>query len=106
MDDVQGSTLIGEPTKALLDYAKKVTESAYRMWEADVERPRDSGFADEAVLEATLIICLYNMMNRFVSALGVPADDFHNRRLLQKRGRVDASGASCVSLAHGQDCST
>jgi uncharacterized peroxidase-related enzyme len=78
MDDVQGSTLIGAPTKLLLEYAKKVTESAYKMWEADVQRLRDGGFSDEAILEATLIVCLYNMMNRFVSALGVPVDDFQS----------------------------
>jgi uncharacterized peroxidase-related enzyme len=76
MDDVQGSNLIDARTKAILDYAKKVTQAAYKVMNTDIERLRQSGFSDEAILEATLLISFYNMMNRIVGALGVPIDDF------------------------------
>jgi uncharacterized peroxidase-related enzyme len=57
--------------RALLDYAVALTcEPAERKRE-DVERLREYGFDDAAILRATGIVAFYNLANRLASAVGV-----------------------------------
>jgi uncharacterized peroxidase-related enzyme len=57
--------------RVLLDYAVALTcEPSERKLE-DVERVREYGFDDDAILKATEITGLYNHVNRVVSGLGV-----------------------------------
>jgi uncharacterized peroxidase-related enzyme len=57
--------------RVLLDYAVALTcEPAERKLE-DVERIREYGFEDAAILRATEVVAYYNLVNRLVSALGV-----------------------------------
>jgi uncharacterized peroxidase-related enzyme len=57
--------------RVLLDYAVALTcEPSERKLE-DIERVREYGFDDEAILKATEITAFYNMVNRIVSGLGV-----------------------------------
>ena len=57
--------------RVLLDYAVALTcEPAERKRE-DVDRLREYGFDDPAILKATEITGLYNLVNRIASALGV-----------------------------------
>lgn len=57
--------------RVLLDYAVALTcEPAERKLE-DVERLREYGFDDPAILKATEIAGFYNLVNRIASALGV-----------------------------------
>jgi len=57
--------------RVLLDYAVALTcEPAERKLE-DVERIREYGFDDDAIVRATAITAFYNQLNRIVSALGV-----------------------------------
>jgi len=57
--------------RVLLDAAVALTcEPAERKAE-DVERLREYGFEDQAIVKATAIAAYYNFMNRCVSALGV-----------------------------------
>jgi len=61
--------------RVLLDYAVALTcEPAERKRE-DVERLREYGFDDAAILKATEITAYFNAINRIVSGLGVPLED-------------------------------
>lgn len=57
--------------RVLLDYAVALTcEPAERKLE-DIERVREYGFDDPAIVKATEIAAYYNLINRIVCALGV-----------------------------------
>ena len=61
--------------RVLLDYAVALTcEPAERKLE-DVDRLREYGFDDTAVLKATELTAYYNAVNRIVSGLGVKLED-------------------------------
>ena len=61
--------------RVLLDCAVALTcEPAERKLE-DVERLREYGFDDLAILKATEIAAFYNLVNRIVSALGVELEE-------------------------------
>jgi len=57
--------------RVLLDYAVALTCEPSERTRADVERVREYGFDDAAILKATLIAAHYNQVNRIASALGV-----------------------------------
>lgn len=62
---------ISEAEKRLLSYADKVTRSAHMVTDADVEGLKEIGWSQEEILEATMIISMFNSINRFADALGV-----------------------------------
>lgn len=61
--------------RVLLDAAVALTCEPAERTRADVERVREYGFGDREILKATEIASLYNLVNRMVSALGVPLED-------------------------------
>lgn len=61
--------------RILLDAAVALTCEPAERTQADVERMREYGFDDAAILKATEIAALYNLVNRVVSGLGVPLED-------------------------------
>jgi len=77
LENVEGSELIDSSQKAILHFAAKVTRHAYTITPADIEVLRAVGLSDVDILETTCIIGWYNMMNRFVMALGVPVEEIH-----------------------------
>jgi len=60
--------------RVLLDYAVALTCEPSERKAEDVERLREYGFDDEAILKATELTAYYNAMNRIVSGLGVPLE--------------------------------
>ena len=61
--------------RVLLDYAVALTcEPAERKLE-DVERLREYGFEDAAILKVTELTAFFNAVNRIVCGLGVPLED-------------------------------
>ena len=58
-------------TRAMLDFATKLSRTPSSMEEADVQGLRSLGFTDEQILSVTLITCLYNFMTRLADGLGV-----------------------------------
>ncbi len=60
-------------TRALLDYAAKLTREPGHMEEADIHRLRTTGFSDRAILDAARIVAYYAYVNRIADGLGVPA---------------------------------
>ena len=61
--------------RVLLDAAVALTCEPAERTGADIERLREYGFDDAAILKLTEITALYNLVNRVASALGVPLED-------------------------------
>lgn len=76
LEDVSNSPLLDAKTKQLLNYAEKATLHAYKITEEDIQRLHKAGCSDEEILEATLVVSLFNFMDRVADALGVPVENF------------------------------
>jgi uncharacterized peroxidase-related enzyme len=57
--------------RVLLDYAVALTCEPAERTRADIERVREYGFDDAAILKATEVAALFNQLNRIISGLGV-----------------------------------
>lgn len=55
----------------MLDYAVKLTLTPWRIVEGDVERLREVGFDEAAILDICQVACYYNYVNRLADGLGV-----------------------------------
>lgn len=75
LEDVDGSRLIDNKTKAVLRYAEKVTLNAYKVGESDIQSLRDIGCSDEEILEATHVTAFFNLFDRIADALGAPVEN-------------------------------
>jgi uncharacterized peroxidase-related enzyme len=62
-------------TRALLDYAVKVTTEQWNCTPADLQKLRDNGFTDEDILDAVQIMALFNYFTRMADALGVALNE-------------------------------
>ena len=62
---------LSEADRAMLDYAAKLTRHAWQVSAADVERLRQVGFDDPAILQINLIASWFNYINRVADGLGV-----------------------------------
>ena len=62
---------LSEADRAMLDYAAKLTRHAWQVSAADVERLRQVGFDDRAILQINLIASWFNYINRVADGLGV-----------------------------------
>jgi uncharacterized peroxidase-related enzyme len=65
------SAPISEQDRIMLDYVVQVTKDATRISPADLDRLRETGFNDQAILQITLIASWFNYINRVADALGV-----------------------------------
>ena len=62
--------------RALLGYAKLITEAAHRSSGEDVQKLRDLGWKDEQIAESVYIIALFAFFNRVADAFGVPSMNY------------------------------
>ena len=58
-------------TRAILDYAVKLTLTPALMRESDIDGLRATGLTDQQVLSTVAITCVFNFMNRLADGLGV-----------------------------------
>ena len=61
--------------RVLLDHAVALTCEPAERTEEDIDRLREYGFDDLAILKATEIAALFNLVNRLISGLGVRLED-------------------------------
>ena len=61
--------------RALIDYARKLTQRPAEMDDEDVERLREAGHDDRAILDLAQCIGYFNYVNRMVTGLGVRLGD-------------------------------
>jgi uncharacterized peroxidase-related enzyme len=57
--------------RAMLDYVAQLTRDATRVTPADLDRLRQHGFNDVAILQINLIASWFNYVNRVADGLGV-----------------------------------
>lgn len=59
----------------MLEYAVELTRAPHAVTEADVERLKEAGFDDAAVLDICQVASYYNYVNRLADGLGVELED-------------------------------
>jgi uncharacterized peroxidase-related enzyme len=69
-------------TRAMCDYAVKLTRDPASATEADIRALRTAGLTDEEIHDSTQVIALFNYYTRLADALGVEPEDFMPRRRL------------------------
>jgi len=62
---------LDDATRALLDYAVKLTTEPSSVTEQDVDRLRQLGFSDRAIHDAAQATAYFNYINRIADGLGV-----------------------------------
>jgi alkylhydroperoxidase family enzyme len=62
---------IDAKTYALLDYAERATRDATTMTADDLERLRQAGFSDDAIVDAVSIMGFFQMANFHADVLGL-----------------------------------
>ncbi len=68
------SRRLDAPTRAMADYARKMTLEPSAMEESDLNGLRSVGLGEEQVLDVVLIACLFNFMTRLADGLGVQVE--------------------------------
>ena len=58
-------------TRALMDYASKLTRAPGDMAKSDVEALRAAGFSDASIHDAAQVVGWFNYINRVADGLGV-----------------------------------
>ena len=66
-----GNADLDPQTRAILDYAVKLTLTPAAMTESDIDLLRSVGLNDQQVLSTVAITCVFNFMNRLADGLGV-----------------------------------
>jgi uncharacterized peroxidase-related enzyme len=66
---------IDAPTRALLRYAKRLTQTPDQITDLDIASLREAGWDDRAIYEATGLVAIFNYIGRFEAASGLPMDD-------------------------------
>jgi len=61
--------------RAMLDYAVKLTLTPWEVCEGDVERLREVGFDQTAILDICQVVSYFNYVNRMADGLGVELED-------------------------------
>ncbi len=67
---------IDEATKAILEFAVKVTKAAPTITPTDLERLRSYGLTDEALFAIVEVVGFFCYVNRIADAFGIELDDF------------------------------
>lgn len=65
------SAPVVDAEKALLRFAEKVNRASWEIGPADIGLLHESGWTDEAIHDAILVVSLFNFYNRWVDACGV-----------------------------------
>jgi alkylhydroperoxidase family enzyme len=66
---------LDQKTRALLSYAKKLTEEPSMVEDSDVEALRAAGWEEKGIYEATALISFFNFSGRMEAASGLPMDE-------------------------------
>ena len=76
-----------DKTRALLVYARKLTEAPALLSDGDFENLRRAGWNDQAIYDATALIALFNFSGRLEAASGLPQDQIPaSSRMAEARG--------------------
>ena len=62
-------------TRAILEFAERVTLAAYTVRPSDLDLLRSHGLDDETIFDVVEIVGFFNSINRIADALGVELED-------------------------------
>jgi uncharacterized peroxidase-related enzyme len=65
---------LSKADRAMLDYVAQITRDATKVSAADLDKLREVGFDDRAILQINLIASWFNYINRVADGLGVGRD--------------------------------
>ena len=65
---------LDEKTRALLTYAKKLTQEPSMVEDSEIEDLRAAGWDERGIYEATALISFFNFSGRLEAASGLPMD--------------------------------
>ena len=65
---------LDEKTRALLAYAKKLTQEPSMMEDSDIEELRAAGWDERGIYEATALVSFFNYSGRIEAAAGLTRD--------------------------------
>ncbi len=65
---------LDQKTRALLAYAKKLTQEPSMVEDSDIENLRAAGWDERGIYEATALISFFNFTGRIEAASGLPMD--------------------------------
>lgn len=71
---------IDDSTKAILEFAVKVTEAVHTVTSADLQHLRNYGLTDEALFAIVEVVGFFSYVNRIADAFGIELDDFLEQR--------------------------
>ena len=63
-------------TRAMLDYSHKLTLTPYDMEPGDVDRLREAGLSDTAILDLNMVVGYFAFVNRLADGLGVELESW------------------------------
>lgn len=66
---------LDEKTRALLAYARKLTEEPSMVGDGDIEALREAGWDEDGIYEATALVSFFNFSGRMEAASGLPMDE-------------------------------
>ncbi|MDP6345448.1 MAG: peroxidase-related enzyme [Alphaproteobacteria bacterium] len=72
LHDIDGAAL-PDRLKAILKYVRKLNDTPERMSQADADAVFAAGWDDIALYHAAAVCALFNMNNRIINGLGIPA---------------------------------
>lgn len=67
---------LDETTKALLEYAEKLTDEPASVGAKDIATLRQNGFDDAAISSCVQVVAYFNYINRVAEGLGAPVEDW------------------------------
>jgi|SRR5450631_1316090 len=68
-----GSDALTPSQRALLDFARKITQNSHAIAPADIEALRVAGWSDLQIAETVHVTALFASFNRVVNAFGLPS---------------------------------
>ena len=85
---------VDDRTRKLLEFVEKITRSAYRVTDSDVESLRCVGWSDSEVAEAVYITALFAFFNRVADTFGLADPGY---------GEISTRGEAIDSRAHRKE---
>lgn len=66
---------VGVSTRALLDFAVKLTRTPREVTGTDISILRGAGFTDEDIVDAAQLVGYFNYINRVMDSLGIAPEE-------------------------------
>lgn len=76
---------------AILEFAEKLTDHAYKITPRDIQRLRDVGLSDEEIIDVAAAAAQRNFFSKLIDALGAQPDEAYRQMDPDLRGALDVA---------------